>query len=240
MAEKEQLTMAALQGAQHQVVEPSVAGNRESLATQVSSASTDTAAGKRKPRRVSADGYKRAADDWYVEPTFTVEALIAAHPFHGVILDPACGQGTIPAAFSRAGFRTIACDLRDRGYPGTIVSDFMDPRINTRVENIVCNPPYSIAVPFIQRARERATRDVAALLRLDFLATKTRMDLVNEASAIYIMAKRPNMPPGGSTVRAGGGRQDFCWIVWSRTRLLPMPLLRSIWPPEETPAPQER
>jgi hypothetical protein len=211
---------------------PSPADITGSLPAESTNAGTVVAEGGdplRSNPKLKRSGYIRDPDDWYVEPSHSVEALIAAHPFHGMVYDPACGKGTIPEAFKARGFQVIASDLRDRGYG--VVADFLGEGHPTRVDNIVTNPPYRKAIEFIARARELAKRDVAALVRLDFLASQRRMQLVNEAAAIYVLSKRPNMPPGGQVVRASGGQHDFCWVVWSSARLLPFPIIRAILPP---------
>lgn len=176
-------------------------------------------------------GFDRVEDDYYVEPAWCSEALIAAHPFVGDVWDPACGSGTIPKAFVAAGYDARGSDLRERG--AGPVRDFLadDLAPEQRPYNIVTNPPYSTAVPFIRKAIGLAKADVAVLVRLDFLSSQRRMVLVNEAAAIYVLSKRPSMPPGGSTAPARGGQHDYCWIVWSRRRLLPFPVLRCIVPP---------
>jgi hypothetical protein len=42
------------------------------------------------PRR-----YKPDDDDFFVEPEWTVDLLLDAEQFDGILLDPACGIGTI-------------------------------------------------------------------------------------------------------------------------------------------------
>lgn len=61
--------------------------------------------------------HARHEHDWYVEPPECVEKLIKAEQSFGrSILDPCCGQGTIPITLLDYGFNNIdAADLVDRG-----------------------------------------------------------------------------------------------------------------------------
>lgn len=141
-------------------------------------------------------GHAIVSGDWYVEPKHAVEALFKAHKFSGTIYDPCCGCGTIPTVARAAGYDAFGSDLRRRNsklFPSPEkwpLADFWKPRPELkaglrRIDNIVFNPPYSggQAQRFIEEARCLARGQVAALVRLDFIASKGRMRLINEAPA---------------------------------------------------------
>lgn len=183
-------------------------------------------------------GYERDPYDWYVEPAWTVEALAEREPFHGTILDPCAGQGTIPAVFAARGHRALAGDIVDRGYPDTIDADWFDLSGFWRervFDNIVSNPPYGRATEFIELALARARRKVAVLVRTDFLASQIRYPLFTRGptARVYIFSRRPNIPPGGREVVPHGGQHDFCWIVWEHDHFGP-PTIHWLLP-ERTP-----
>ena len=181
----------------------------------------------RSPQKRS--GYDRADLDFYIEPEWTVELLLDRERFDGVTWDPACGSGTIPAAFEARGLRCHASDIVDRGWPGTVEHDFLsdgwvDPdRLPVEVDNIVTNPPYGRGVTarrFVNVAREIARCKVAAFVRADFLFSQGRRQLLSEAARVYVLSKRPSCPPGDPYLRgeieAKGGQHDYCWVVWDR------------------------
>ena len=70
------------------------------------------AGGRGNPR---SSGYERAANDWYREPAWLVDALLEHELFVGTIWDPACGGGTIPGRCKAWGYDTMASDIVDRG-----------------------------------------------------------------------------------------------------------------------------
>jgi len=179
----------------------------------------------------STGSYERHPFDWYVEPAWTVAALIAHVPFDRdeVIYDPACGRGTIPLGFRMAGFRrTLGTDIVDRGWlDAQRPVDFLEPVLFQCGPHlsIVCNPPYSykkgIAEAFVSKALASATRLVCMLLPVKWLASEGRHRLFSDhaPSEILIFCERPSMPPGELVEQLGQkawkrGKVDYCWIVW--------------------------
>lgn len=167
--------------------------------------------------------FDRDADDWYVEPSWTVELLLKAIRFHGSIWDPACGMGTIPKACIEAGHESVTgTDLVDRGY-GTGGQNFL--KFNAGyvqpADNIITNPPYKHSEQFIRQAG-KFTRDKAAfLVPVKFLNSNARYGLFTELPIwrVCILSSRPSMLPGERLMageKPGGGAIDYCWIVFKR------------------------
>ena len=172
--------------------------------------------------------YAREALDYYVEAPWVVDGLLTKESFVGTIYDPACGSGNIPRQAMSHGWRVSYSDIVDRGYPGTVVHDFLgDRRPPFRVDNIVTNPPFKHAEDFVRRGMQIATHKVALLLRLEFLATVRRHDLFtreHRPRRVIVLSRRPSMPPGEKlfaknmtheTIRATNGRVEYCWIIWA-------------------------
>lgn len=175
--------------------------------------------------------YKREHDDWYVEPTWCVDALIEALPWSrriDTIMDPCCGGGTVPDVFAARGFDTCGSDIEDRTGGRFQIADFLSHTFNgwdlaTAAISIVMNPPYNQAEAFIRKAIGYTDHRVCALMPLSFLASQRRHKLFSEhvPSDILIFSKRPSMPPGRQIADMGkkafnGGTVDYCWIVWTR------------------------
>lgn len=74
-----------------------------------------------------SSGYDRQADEWYQEPRRAVDALLKVEEFEGVIYDPACGGGNIPEACRARRLPFVGSDIPNRGWPHTILGDFLDP-----------------------------------------------------------------------------------------------------------------
>ena len=184
------------------------------------------------PRAKKSHIWQRDPLDFYVETEAAVESLFGAVylPLGCLVWDPACGIGTIPTVATKLGYPARASDIVDRGFPGADQIDFLSEdvrrqRYDDRVA-IVCNPPFSKAAQFIEQALAIADHHVAMLLPIKFLASQRRRKLFAETpvSQVLILSKRPSMPPGAVLAaggKRGGGKEDFCWIVWHRAHVGP-------------------
>lgn len=167
--------------------------------------------------------HARHVEDWYIEPAWTVELLLAAEPFTGGIWDPACGSGTIVATAIACGLTAVGTDLVDRGF-GSRHDFLLDlaPLPFGGVANIVCNPPYRIADKFIERALRVAERKVAMLVQSKFPYSQRRHALftTHPPARLCFLSTRPSMPPGekllAGTLKPEGGKLDYLWMVWDR------------------------
>jgi hypothetical protein len=159
-----------------------------------------------------ASGYDRVASDWYVEPRWSIDALLDAETFPGLSWDPSCGGGNIPTALKNRGMDCLASDISDRGY-GEVLDFFQATRT---VDNIITNPPYALIEPYIKHALTLATRKVAILARLALLEGIKRRELFRNTplATVWISSRRISMPPGGTSIEARGGSIAYAWFVW--------------------------
>jgi hypothetical protein len=160
-----------------------------------------------------ASGYARAANDFYTEPSWIVEALLGVEEFPGVTHDPACGIGTIPKAFHAKGLECGGSDIVDRGFGA--VEDFFSAYLG--FDNIVSNPPFSETERFVHHALHRSRRKVVILARLAFLEGVKRRDgffRTAPLARVWVSSRRVSMPPGGTDIPARGGSIPFAWFVF--------------------------
>ena len=165
---------------------------------------------------MKAAGYERDEHDWYVEPDWLVDALIAKEaPFTGRVWDPFCGQGTIPLCLSRAGVDVVGTDLVDRGH-GLCGVDFFTSAM--ACTSIVSNPPFIRLEDAARRALSLCPAGRVALLgRLGFLEGQSRgFGLWQETplARVWVSMRRASMPPGGRDIKAEGGKTPYAWFVW--------------------------
>lgn len=180
--------------------------------------------GRGNPR---SSGYERTLNDHYVEPGWIVDALLDAEPFEGTIYDPACGGGNIPLRCRARGMESVGSDLVDRGFGETI--DFF--LVNEQHDNIICNPPFSLAQKFVEHALERTSKKVAIIQRLAFAEGQKRRLFFESTpiSRILVSSRRACMPPGvgfkeGQEAEWGalpnqpgrGGAIAYAWFIWTR------------------------
>lgn len=171
--------------------------------------------------------HDRHSMDFYIEPRWTIDALLGAEAIPGDAWDPACGCGTIPKALTDRGIHCYGTDAAPRGYGP--VHDFLGmarPPVG-EVASIITNPPYGVAQEFAERALSIATHKVALLVQSKFPYSQRRHKLfTNDAPAkLYFLSNRPSMPPGekllAGEVEAKGGKLDYMWIVWDREHVGP-------------------
>jgi hypothetical protein len=162
---------------------------------------------------------------WYVDPISTSRAFFAVETFDRSqpILDPGCGLGTILIAAREAGYRTLAADIVNRGFPGTRVQDFFKRR---RVPvSVVSNPDYQIAREFVEHALKIGALKVAILYPIARIcAVKAAWIYSAPLKRVWTIGPRPSMLPGANILageKAGGGRVDFCWLVFEAGHDIP-------------------
>jgi len=171
---------------------------------------------------LNAHIWEREEHEHYVEPEWCSERLFAEERFSGQIWDPCCGFGRIVYSALNSGKHPMvyASDILDRGFKGiNEISDFLHCNDNQASPNIVCNPPFNIADRFALHALALGnTRKVAMIFptaRLNAAHWLRGTPLVR----VWLMTPRPSMPPGHVITagrKPGGGKMDFCWLVWER------------------------
>ena len=160
-----------------------------------------------------SSGYVKTEHEWYEEPRACVDALLDAEKFTGQILDPACGGGNIPKACRARGYDAAGSDIMDRGY-GTPGRDFL--KQDWLDDNILTNPPFSLAEQFVRHGLKCASRKVAIIQRLAFLESKGRKLMFESTpfARVWVCSSRVSMPPGGTDIPAKNGSMAYAWFVW--------------------------
>jgi hypothetical protein len=163
--------------------------------------------------------WDRHPDDYYIEEEWCDRRLFEVEKFKGGIFDPACGSGRIVRAAIAAGHVALGHDKVRRSVECTREADFLTSDV--WVSNIVSNPPFGIAQEFIEHALEMSQGKTAMLLPLTWLAGDDRAVWLATTPLlrVYVLTPRPSMPPGPvieAGIKLGGGKKDFCWVVWLR------------------------
>jgi hypothetical protein len=168
---------------------------------------------------INAKAWARDPGEHYVEPHWCSERLFAVEKFKDSIWDPCCGFGRIPEAAEEAGLIGIGTDVMHRGWRRqSTMMDFMEFKAPLS-ENIVCNPPFNIAGRFMRHAL-----DMIGVEKIAMIFPTARLNAAHwikdtPLARVWLMTPRPSMPPGSTITageRPGGGKMDFCWLVWER------------------------
>ena len=179
-------------------------------------------------------------NDLYQSPPEAVKALLAVEKIPHRVWEPACGPGAIVKVLRSRGHDVLATDLVDYLSPDQDYSgvDFLIPGIAESYHGagcdaraIVTNPPFKNAHEFVSRSLQLAPY-VAMLLRLAFLESEKRRDIIDNSclARVHVFRKRlPMMHRDGWEGRTANSGMAFAWFVWERGHCGPTQLRRVSW-----------
>lgn len=172
---------------------------------------------------IAAHAWERETHEHYVEPFWCSERLFEEETFEGEIQDPCCGFGRIVDSAKKAGLSAFGTDIVDRGYRDiTHMHDFL-LQDELFAPNIVGNPPFLLVKEFALHALDLGGEKVALIFPTARLnAARWLQDA--PLARVWLMTPRPSMPPGRTITageRPGGGKMDFCWLVFKAGRIGP-------------------
>jgi len=175
----------------------------------------------------------RHADDFYSTPSWCTRAILVRLGMCDFVLDPCCGSGAILDVVSNVWGRrdgvwnTFGIDInRERvdkvnGHACRCADYLNIPPYDgsgwggDRPRLIITNPPYKLALPFIEKSLRSVAPggDVAMLLRINFLGSQKRASFWRQhPCAVYVLPKRPSFTNGGTDAT------EYAWFVWGEGR----------------------
>jgi hypothetical protein len=133
----------------------------------------------------------RNVGDFYPTPSFALLPLLDKEEFVGTILEPCCGEGHISKVLIDKGLDVVSKDLYDRGY-GETGNDFLFMPQAKTFDNIITNPPYTLALQFCEAALMVSRKKVAMLMKINFLEGVKRRKFFETAplKTVYVFSKR--------------------------------------------------
>lgn len=150
-------------------------------------------------------GAERQRHDLYPTPAPPIDALLSVMSIPADIEfhEPCRGAGAIYDRIP-CGHKNY-CEINE----GIDYLTYQPPRM---VDLIVTNPPFSLALEFLQKSlRESVT--VCYLLRLNFLGSQKRKAFwqANRPSHVLVLSKRPCFTGDGHTDSI-----EYAWFCWDR------------------------
>ncbi len=156
----------------------------------------------------------RVSNDHYTTPRECTVALMNFLKLTGMpyIWEPACGKGDISKVLIDYEAFVYSTDLMDYGYGETGI-DYLTAEAPEDVDAIITNPPFNLAVEFVNKALADAPL-VAMLFKSQFWHAKARIPLFNRTTPKYVlpMTWRPQFMEGKTTSPV----MEVCWTVWER------------------------
>jgi len=147
----------------------------------------------------------RNAYDFYPTPSWCYEKLPIDWSMFTTALEPCEGDGRITQFLRAKGVDTKGFDIQT----GT---NYLTTETTENYDLILTNPPFSIALDFIDKAIEEANT-VIMLLRLNFLGSQKRNAwfVENEPTSLFVLSKRPSFTGKGTD------STEYAWFVWDKT-----------------------
>lgn len=172
-------------------------------------------------------GTVRNEADFYETPSWCVRRLLERLWLPGGSwFEPAAGHGAIIRAVNAVHEEKVewcACELRPEAWarlrevvdgPDLFVGiDFLNGDFaGTDFAVVATNPPYSLAMEFVENALPLAPY-VVMLLRLNFLGSAKRSAFFRgEMPDVYVLPNRPSFTGGGTDAT------EYAWFVWTPER----------------------
>lgn len=180
---------------------------------------------------------ERDALDYYSTPSAEVTNILNILNLdlsNTIILEPCCGDGHmykgIQDYITKDNYpdAIIATDIAERasqyqfphetGIQYDFLSDDYKLPIDTYIDYIIMNPPYSTIEPFTIRALEIAEKGVLMLGRLQFLEGKNRYKNIlkdNPPTDVYIYIDRIKCYKNGDETDKSSSAQAYAWFYWN-------------------------
>jgi hypothetical protein len=126
-------------------------------------------------------------------PRWAPKAILRHELLTHSVVDPCVGSGVMADAARDVGADVLAFDIHDWGYPGTRVVDWLSDSY-LRFPNSTCfmNPPFSLAISFLEKCFEREFRKIIMFQRFAFWESQKRREFwaQHPPSRIYICGDR--------------------------------------------------
>ena len=152
------------------------------------------------------------------------------------ILEPCIGNGNIANAikdfYNNKGLNITGVDIVDRGYPNTIVHDYLTWKTDKKFDCIITNPPYSLAKEFVEKSMTLLNDgydedgypngQLIMFLKIQFLESDKRKELFEKYPPKYIYVFRNRMATwnNGESLDPNGKRwaTTMChaWFIWEK------------------------
>lgn len=162
--------------------------------------------------------HQRPPHDYYATDPSSAEWLLKLETLNHRILEPACGEGHLSKVFVAHGYDVTSRDIHDYGYGE--VADFLSPDNTSFDGDIVTNPPYSLALPFVQKAVAIVNpgAKVCMFLRTVFLEglARRRFFEINPPHTIWVSSRRIKCALNGDFQRFSQSAVSYSWFIWHK------------------------
>lgn len=173
---------------------------------------------------------ERVKNDFYATNPLAVQMLFDKFNPNidiNTILEPCVGNGLVakkckelfPAA------KIDAYDIVDRGYPNTIIQDFLTVDNKKTYDLIITNPPFSLAKEFAEHSIDLLNDKglLCLFLKIEFLESEKRKVFFEKypPKYIYVFSNRMSTWNNGNEIDPKTGKKwstvmCHAWFIWEK------------------------
>lgn len=171
---------------------------------------------------------ERQSEDFYATSISTVEKLLPMLLKHninikGLAIEPSVGSGNVLNGLMKhynGDFKYLAFDIIDRGFPNTIVQDWLTVKeLPNEQKFIIGNPPYKYALEHIAHGIDLLNDGEYSiqLLKIQFLEGQKRKSffMKNPPKFVFVFSERQNCYKNNIDLGTSSAI-CYCWYVWQK------------------------
>lgn len=167
--------------------------------------------------------------DFYATPESCIKLLLDNYDLSNkgdLILEPSAGNGNVSKELkllypnkniTSAEIRACEKDNLELCSDEVIICDYLDYKFNKKFDIIIGNPPYTLAIEFVEKSLSNLTKNgvLIFLLRTAFLESKSRYNFwqKNPLTGLLTLSKRPSFTGKGTDATS------YSWFVWDKSTI---------------------
>lgn len=168
---------------------------------------------------------ERHKDDYYATDPRAVKDLIAMLNKHNIeipkeIVETSVGGGHIAKEFEKIGCNVTGYDIVDRGYPNTIIRDYLTVDKLPDGCMVIENPPFKRNIEFIKHSLSliKNGQYICTFQKIQFLESQERKLFFEEnpPKYVFVFSKRVKTYINGDMSDKQSSAMCFCWFVFEK------------------------
>ena len=168
---------------------------------------------------------ERHKDDYYATDPRAVKDLIAMLNKYNIeipkeIVETSVGGGHIAKEFEKIGCNVTGYDIVDRGYPNTIIRDYLTVDKLPGGCMVIENPPFKRNIEFIKHSLSLIEdgQYICTFQKIQFLESQERKLFFEEnpPKYVFVFSKRVKTYINGDMSDKQNSAMCFCWFVFEK------------------------
>lgn len=168
---------------------------------------------------------EREKNDFYATDPNAVKDLIVMLDKYNIaipkeIVETSVGAGHIAKEFEKIGCNVTGYDIVDRGYPNTIIRDYLTVDKLPDGCMVIENPPFKRNVEFLKHSLSliKEGQYICTFQKIQFLESQDRKPFFEEnpPKYVFVFSKRTNTYRNGDMSKYKSSAMCFCWFIFQK------------------------